>query len=214
MTRTMYDSVSEPAIPAHATLVAGYEDGLYVTAPVLRKRKPAPEIVTLTVNGSTRGTKGIDCEKGDATPKGTANWCKAEIVDGHIPVAYTYLAGLRDLIKAFKAAGISPEHVTLWTAHYTNKPHICGLICTARYGIGLRWRKRIMATQYMAYPGASPGHYDVSLVADHWPGVDHEPKRMPKPPAKKPAAKTAPSKPPAKPVAKRRWWPFKQPFKW
>ncbi len=159
MTRTMYDSITPGDIPVSATLVAGYVDGRWANIAAMRKRFPHATVVTIAVAHTTRAMVA-DVEQGDMSPASAVSWARDTMHD--VPntelTIYANTSTWPSIKSAFKAAGVSlPQW---WAAHYTGKPHL---------------EPGSIATQY-----ADPGPYDLSLVADYWPGVDPEP-TAPKP---------------------------------
>lgn len=188
--RTMHDGVTVADLPANATMVAAYVDGQYANAHTMRQRFPHAKLVTITVTGQA-GANVIDCEPGDVGPNKAASWAAAEVKAGRHPTIYCMASSWPTVKKAVVKQGIRGK-VNYWIADYDGKPEVpAGAV----------------AKQYLGSPGNSPGHYDVSVVADHWPGVDPEPK--PKPAKKVPAK---PAKHIPAPV-KRPWW-RRWRFKW
>ncbi|MBV9292595.1 MAG: hypothetical protein JO222_09110 [Frankiales bacterium] len=175
-TRLEADSTTASDVPASADLPAGYVDGAYRTVDALRRRFSHKRIVTITVNGSTPGADVIDREAGDASARTAARYVHDGRVAGHWPTIYFPLSDIAEICHELKAIGLGPD-VPLWTAHYTGVEHICGKTCLKPYG-PLPFTPLIVATQY-ADPKTSGGHFDLSQVADYWPGVD--PKPAPKP---------------------------------
>lgn len=154
MTRTMYDSITPGNIPASATMVAGYVDGHWANIPAMRKRFPHATVVTIAVAHGTRAMVA-DVENGDMSPASAVEWARDTMHD--VPntelTIYANTSTWPSVKAAFKAAGVAlPQW---WAAHYTGKPHL---------------EPGSIATQY-----ADPGPYDLSLVADYWPGVDPKP---------------------------------------
>jgi len=158
MTRTMYDSTDVGDIPAKATMVAGYVDGRFRTVDALRARFPKAKVVTITVLG-TAGADVCDTEPGNISIPHAARWAAAEVAAGRRPTLYCMASMWNDVKAAVKAEGISGK-VSYWIAQYDGK-------ATVPAGA--------VAKQY-ADPTLSGGHFDVSVVADHWPGVDHDAK--------------------------------------
>jgi hypothetical protein len=175
MTRTCYDSTTAADVPKGGDLYAGYVDGRYVTVPALRKRFPKARIVTITVLG-TPGAHVCDTEPGNIGVAGADRRAKNEIVAGRKPTLYLMASMWPQVKTAVKNAGIAGK-VSYWIAQYDGKGEI---------------PKGAVAKQYLHgdknHPGSySGGHYDTSIVADYWPGVDPEP--APKPPKVKPLSK-------------------------
>jgi hypothetical protein len=154
MTRTMHDSTNVSDIPAGATMVAGYIDGKFQTVPGLRKRFPKAKVVTITVLG-TPGADVCDTEPGNISIPHAAQWAANEVKAGRKPTLYCMASAWDDVKAAVKAQGIAGK-VSYWIAQFDGKAVI---------------PKGAVAKQF-ADPNTSGGHFDVSVVADHWPGVD------------------------------------------
>ena len=167
-TRTLYDAVTSSNIPAGASLVAGYADGLYANVSQMRARFPHATVVTIAVSHLTRA-QVADVETGDMTPAQALFWATVTMHD--VPNGELTLYANTSTWPSIKAA-FHAAHVALpqwWAAHYTGVPHM---------------EPGSVATQY-----ADPGPYDLSQVAEFWPGVD------PKPVPPKPQPKPVPVKP-------------------
>lgn len=157
----MYDSTNIGDIPKTAGMIAVYADGRYEgTEAAARARFPHALLVTITVRGEA-DRNVCDCETGDLTPAEAARWAKAEIAAGRHPTIYCSDSPWPSVKAAVHAAGIDAKDVSWWIAHYDGDPTI---------PVGA------VAKQYEGSPGNSPGHYDLSSVADYWPGVDPAPK--------------------------------------
>jgi hypothetical protein len=160
MTRAMYDAVTPGNIPPDPRLVAGYADGLYANLGQMRARFPHATIVRIAVRWTTRA-QVLDVETGDATPAEAVLWCTKTMAgtpNGELTV-YCNTSTWPAVRAAFHAARVAePQY---WIAHYDGVPSIpAGAI----------------AKQY-----SDPGPYDLSVVADHWPGVDPAPNPTPTP---------------------------------
>ncbi len=166
MTRTMYDSVTMANIYAGAQMVAFYVDGRYANGTACRQRFPNAIKVGIAVFPSTNDGVVLDCETGDATPAQCPGWVKMRRAAGIDPTVYCNTATWPWVINAFRSAGVPEPHY--WIAAYP--------------GIGAALYPGSVAHQY-----DDPGPYDVSVVADFWPGVDSKP--GPPPPAPKPGQK-------------------------
>lgn len=160
MTRTMYDSVSPGSIPAGATLVAGYADGLYANLPAMRARFPHATVVSIAVRPTTRA-QVLDVETGDATPAQAVTWCRQTMADtpnGRLTI-YCNTSTWPAVQAAFASAG--EPRPNYWVANYDGSPSIpAGAI----------------AKQFRNTSG-----WDESVVADYWPGVDPIPAPPPVP---------------------------------
>ena len=152
--RTMHDSVTATDIPATATMVGGYVDGDYVWSAADWARFPAAVHVPIAVFSTTNNGVVLDVERGNATPAQSVDWVRLRRAAGVDPTVYCNLATLPLVQGAFRAAYVTEPHY--WLAQWTGAPHLLA---------------GSVATQY-ADPTTSGGHWDLSLVADHWPGVD------------------------------------------
>ena len=154
----MYDSVTARDIPANAQMVAGYVDGLYRWSQADWDRFPQAVKVRIAVLASTDDGHVLDVETGDATPTEYPAWAKRRIAAGTYPTVYCNRSNLGAVLDAVDGAGL--HGITgIWLADWTDVPHLVA---------------GTSATQY-DHPPHSGGHYDLSLVADHWPGVDPPP---------------------------------------
>lgn len=155
--RTMYDSVSPGAIPVTAQLVAGYVDGRYAWSAADWARFPNSTHVRIAVFPSTNDGVVLDVEPGDATPVQAPGWVQMRRAAGVDPTVYCSLTDWPAVRRAFAAAGVPEPHY--WIAAYP--------------GNGTALYDGAVAHQYADPPG-SGGNYDLSAVADFWPGVDPE----------------------------------------
>ena len=121
----MYDSTTVGEIPASANAVAGYDDGKYVTFPQLEKRWPHAHRLAIAVFPTDHG-ECLDIENGDATPADAPGWYHRQRPRVERPVFYCNLDTARLVVSALGDAGIDRGRYRLWTAHYTDIPHICG----------------------------------------------------------------------------------------
>lgn len=163
MTRTMYDSVTVEDIPANATMVAGYVDGIYANTGLMRQKFPHATVVEIAVNSHTNAGDVLDVETGDATPSEAVLWVKLRRASGANPSVYCNASVWPSVKSAFRSAGIAEPHY--WIAKWDGSTSIpAGAVAKQ-------------------YKGASSGHhYDTSVVADTWPGVDNgsNPRPVPK----------------------------------
>ena len=149
--RTMYDSVSPSGIPAGAELVAGYVDGRYANVAAMKERFPKARVVTIAVSSKTRAMV-LDVEPGDASPATAVTWCTTTMAetDNSRLTVYCQASTVPAVKAAFKAAGVSLPQ--FWVAQWD--------------GV------HSLPAGAVAKQHTSTKHYDVSVVADHWPGVD------------------------------------------
>lgn len=155
MTRTMYDAVTPSAIPTDATLVAGYVDGAYAWSNADWARFPQSVKVRIAVFPHTNDGHVLDVEQGDATPAQAPGWVAMRRAAGVDPTIYCSESAWSSVIAAFDAAGIAHPH--WWVAAYP--------------GGGAVIPAGAVAHQYADPPG-SGGNFDISVVADYWPGID------------------------------------------
>lgn len=154
MTRTMYDSVTVGDIPPTPELVAGYVDGHYANVVAMKKRFPHVPLVQIAVFASTDGGIVLDVERGNATPIESVGWVLKRRKAGVNPSVYCSASDWPIVRNTFHNAHVPEPHY--WIAHYDN-------IATIPAGA--------IAKQYRNTPG-----YDVSIVADYWPGFDAAPR--------------------------------------
>ncbi len=154
----MYDSVDPAGLPTGADLYAGYVDGQYANADPIKARFPNVPFVGIAVFASTNDGIVLDVERYDATPQQAPGWVKMRRLAGVEPSVYCSEDGWATVKGAFAAAGVTEP--SYWVAAYPG----------AGPGIPLG----AVAHQY-----ADMGGYDVSTVADYWPGVDASPSPSP-----------------------------------
>jgi hypothetical protein len=152
----MYDTIASDAhlIPANAQMVAGYVDGLYVWSDAEWARFPNATKIRIAVFTSTNDGHVLDCEQGNNTPASSVDWVLMRRKAGIDPTVYcgrnTWWSQIR---ASFQARGVAEPHY--WVADYSAGQSIpAGAI----------------ALQY-----TDTGPYDISVVADYWPGVDPKP---------------------------------------
>jgi hypothetical protein len=153
--RYMYDSTNIQDDPAGAHMVAYYVDGIFATsvAPVIA-RFPNAVLVPISAIGTNAGIVG-DVEPGCLSPAQGVAWVVMRRATGADPTLYvneTY--GWGPLRSLFQQMGVPEPHY--WVADYDG-------IAVVPPGA--------VAKQY-ANPTLTHGHFDLSVVADHWPGVD------------------------------------------
>jgi hypothetical protein len=152
MTRLMYDSVTPSAIPTTAAMVAGYVDGRYAWSAADWARWGTGTVkVRIAVFPSTSDGHVLDCETGDATPDQCPPWVLMRRRAGVDPTVYCSEAWWPYVINAFKSQGVPEPHY--WVAAYP--------------GPG-----PVLYPGSVAHQHTDAGGYDLSVVADYWPGVD------------------------------------------
>lgn len=162
MTRIMYDGVNAEGPPAAgAQLVAGYVDGDWPSYVALTVRFPHLIHVGVAVSALFNGGTVLDVETGDATAKEAVSWVLMRRLAGVDPTVYCAMSTWAAVKAAFTSRGVAQPHY--WVADYSlgNNPAIpAGAV----------------ALQYTDRSG-----YDVSVVADYWPGIDPRPAPPPSP---------------------------------
>lgn len=162
MTRTMYDGIASdaPRIPTGARLVAGYVDGLYAWSPLDWALFPGAIKVRIACFSTTNAGTVLDCEPGNCTPAESVDWVLMRRAAGVDPTVYCNLldpnVGLPAVRAAFKARGVAEPHY--WVAHYPADGSVPPIPDGA---IGIQY--------------TDTGSYDLSIVADYWPGIDPKP---------------------------------------
>lgn len=165
MTRTMYDALSTEAatIPADAELVAGYIDaGPHPAAPPWGPDQwalfPHAVHVQIATQAATMAGHVLDVENGDATPEQAAVWVQARRNMGAHPSVYCSESAWPSVRAVFDGLGMDePEW---WIA---GAPGSVGAGNLYPGSVAHQW-------------GTGPtGTWDISVVADYWPGVDPTP---------------------------------------
>jgi hypothetical protein len=155
----MYDSITAVDIPATAQMVAGYvqDDPSFGWSDADWARFPTAVKVRIATRAWINDGHVLDVETGDATPAQAPGWAQMRRAAGVDPTVYCNASTERAVRAAFDAAGVpQPDY---WTAHYDNVPTL---------------PPGSVAKQYINDP-ISGGHYDLSVVADYWRGVDPVP---------------------------------------
>lgn len=155
MTRTMYDGINldSPLIPTTAQLVAGYVDGRYAWSAADWARFPNSVHVPIAVWSTTNNGVVLDVEQGNASPAESVNWVLDRRATGVDPSIYCSLNLWPTVRAAFQARSVAEPHY--WIADYDGVQQIpAGAI----------------AKQYQ-----NTHSWDLSIVADYWPGVDPNP---------------------------------------
>lgn len=159
MTRTMLDGIASDASAMARSgrridLVAGYVDGAYAWSPAHWALFPHSVHVRIAVFASTNDGVVLDCEPGNCTPAQSVDWVLMRRRAGVDPTVYCNQldpqVGWPAVRAAFHARGVAEPHY--WVANYSGNTAI---------------PPGAVALQY-----TDTGSYDLSLVADYWPGVD------------------------------------------
>ena len=155
MTRTMYDGVDATKLPVSAQLVAGYVDGLYAWSDANWARFPNSVKVRVAVFAQTNDGQVLDVEPGNATPAQSVDWVLMRRRAGVDPTVYMNTSTWPTVRDAFQARGVREPHY--WVAQYD------GVASIPSGAIGKQY-----------YNNNDLG-YDLSIIADYWPGVDPAP---------------------------------------
>ena len=159
MPRLMYDSTDPNAIPANAAMVAYYIDGanqsvvLAWRSALAAGRFASAIKVKIAVLASTNDGDVLDVENGDAFPWEAPGWVIMRRAAGKDPVVYVNLSNWNATRNEFQQRGIPEPH--WWLADYDNVAVIPAGTIAKQYA-------NVIYTH---------ANYDISLVADTWPGV-------------------------------------------
>jgi len=162
VSRTMYDSTDAVDIPKTAKMVAGYIDGTsFKWTPADWARFPKATKVEIARRTHTNDGHVLDVEEGIPTVwpinGSIVDWVLMRRQAGVEPAIYcNQLNDWGPLKNLFDNADV--RHPLWWVARYDNKKTI---------------PPGAIAKQY-ANPPLAGGHYDLSIVADYWPGVDRK----------------------------------------
>lgn len=155
MTRTMYDSTRPDDIPPDAEMVAYYVDGKYTWPQAWIDRFPNAVKVSISAIGMKSAMVG-DVEEGCIwPPENAVDWVLDARRNGFDPTIYCNQLNHWQWIAAeFEHRNVPMDK--WWVANYDGNSTIpAGAV----------------AKQYK-HPPQIGKHYDLSAVADYWPGVD------------------------------------------
>lgn len=155
MTRTMYDGVDATRLPTTAQMVAGYVDGLYKWSDANWARFPRSVKVRIAVFSQTNDGQVLDVEPGNATPAQSVDWVLMRRRAGVDPTVYMNTSTWPTVRSAFQARGVAEPHY--WVAQYD------GVASIPAGAIGKQ------------YVNDEANGWDLSVIADHWPGIDPNP---------------------------------------
>lgn len=158
MTRLMYDGINTDIayIPTTAELVAGYIDGLYAWSDSDWAHFPNSVHVQISVDPHNNAGQVQDVEQGNGTIQEAVDWVLNRRASGYpFPTIYCSMSNWTFFQDVFTNAGVAQP--LWWVADYNYKP------ATVPDGM--------VGFQYQDYQEL----YDLSIVVDHWPGVDPVP---------------------------------------
>jgi peptidoglycan hydrolase-like protein with peptidoglycan-binding domain len=155
----MYDSTNVARLPIDGDMYAAYMKGALIpsTVDAVKARFPSAIIVTIAVTSKQIAMVG-DVEHGDITPERVPDFLNLNREAGGDPSIYcsTYGDSGIEVVESWcKRRGVQFDRAHWWRAHYNNIP---------------RLEMGESAHQYQN-AAQSGGPWDVSVVADHWPGV-------------------------------------------
>lgn len=153
MTRTMYDAVNAENIPANATIVAGYVDQIRIPpwSSADWDRFPNAAKVQIVKKASSNFGHVLDVEPGDATPAQAPGWVTMRRAAGLATPCVYMNASTWPAVKAeFAQQNVAPP--LYWVAQYD--------------------LKAVLPDGAIAKQHTNTAGFDVSVVADFWPGVD------------------------------------------
>lgn len=156
----MFDSVTVADLPTGGDLYLGYISGRYKNYAQVKARFPLVPTVSIATQAAF-DAQVLDVENHDATPAQAPAWCTRQRDRGQIPTVYCIVSALPVIKAEFKKQRVSEPN--WFIAHYDNMPVLPPGMVAKQYG------------------GNLVGHYDVSVVADYWPGVDPLPIPRPSP---------------------------------
>ncbi|MEU0467221.1 hypothetical protein ABZ215_24740 [Amycolatopsis sp. NPDC006131] len=156
----MYDSTRANNIPADAGMVAGYVDQYTIPKWSAEEwaRFPRAVKVRIAKKASTNDGHVLDVEPGLAIPAEAPGWAQMRRRAGVAPTIYCNKATWGEVQEAFNDFRVPQPHY--WIAHYNGErelPTLNGITAVA---------KQYADDKRLGKP------YDLSCVADYWPGVD------------------------------------------
>jgi peptidoglycan hydrolase-like protein with peptidoglycan-binding domain len=148
--RQMLDSVNPALIPVGTELVASYvdrADGWTLSSWDMHARSVRVRIAT---KASTNDGHVLDVETWDATPAQAPGWLERRRAVGAVPSVYCSRSSVAAVRQAVQSAGVVQPF--LWVADWNGLQQVDPDAIAHQYSRG--------------------ADYDLSVVADHWPGVD------------------------------------------
>lgn len=122
----MFDAVTVSNIPLTAPAVAGYVGGRFPTFRLLLLKFLKAKHLSIAV-ASTQDADCLDIEPGDSRPELAPAWVRRQQARGvKRPVVYESRDEVPAVLAALNAARVPRSGYRVWSAHFTNIPHICG----------------------------------------------------------------------------------------
>lgn len=151
----MYDACDYLRPPADASMVAGYVSGGCEWPAVAWHAWSRALTVRIATGANVDDGVVLDVERGDATPADAPGWCARARLRGVTPTVYTSTSNVQAVLAACKLHDVPAP--LLWVANWSDGPVIpAGAIACQ-------------------YDNDAARGYDISVVADYWPGVDPAP---------------------------------------
>lgn len=151
----MYDSVTAGDIPKQVGMVAGYVNGRFAWSQADWDRFPQATKVRIATRANVNDGHVLDVESGAASVVDAPGWAVMRRKAGVVPTVYCSSSIWDAVRRQFETDGVAQP--SYWIARYDG---------IAKIPAGA------VAKQYRSPDTGSGGHYDVSIVADYWPGVD------------------------------------------
>jgi hypothetical protein len=184
-THLMLDDVNLTILGAHAgpaDALAGYVNGTWANwnELVATYKSSGKHLLSIDVrNDPAAGAQILDIESGDAAIGDAPGWYartksagEAAKDDRYYPKLYTSAGNVQALINAMTQAGVARHEYLIWSAHYTEHPHICSpSACGYPQADATQWTS--------TYMGVS---LDASLVYGYFFAGSPEPPAPPPPP--------------------------------
>lgn len=154
------DAPAMARYPGAISFVAGYVDGLYRWSTADWALFPNSVHVRIAVFATTNDGHVLDCEPGNCTPAESVDWVLMRRRAGVDPTVYCNeldpVVGWPAVRAAFRARGVAEPHY--WVANYS-----------------VSQSNPVVPVGAVALQYRDAGAYDLSVVADYWPGVDSLP---------------------------------------
>lgn len=161
MTRTMGDATVAEYLPEGLDMYAGYVDGRYQSFNAIRSRFPGKLVVPIATQESGNVGTVFDGPPDNGSWSGVVGWVVRARRRGVDPTVYTSGGEWANGVQEFNQMGVAQPH--WWIASWNGHADIpAGAVAHQYENVG--------------------DHYDLSAVADYWPGIDPAPSRPPAPP--------------------------------
>lgn len=160
MTRIFFDAIEPKNMPKDGDGYLGYDDGNWPDAAEEATMFPGKVIGKITTNPAHNYGSIGDGPPDNGTWPQWVGWVEMRRAAGEDPTINTNTSNWDSGKEAFREANVPDPH--WWIAHYLNSPPDLKNLPPIPDGA--------VALQCYDYGG-----YDISVVADYWPGVDPKP---------------------------------------